>query len=134
MIEQSFRLDKGTAAGRFVVKILGTRSTGTGGASGAASCQPRLSSSRQILRSMKIITLKGHHCMDNALDSMSQHELLAELDSVERAIGRTAAFARRTDEVGQTRVRISQELLALAEREYLIVTELRRRRQMQLAA
>jgi hypothetical protein len=82
----------------------------------------------------EIITLKGHHCMDNALDSMSQHELLAELDSVERAIGRTAAFARRTDEVGQTRVRISQELLALAEREYLIVTELRRRRQMQLAA
>jgi hypothetical protein len=53
VIEQSFRLDKGTAAGRFVVKILGTQSTGTDGASGAASCQPRLSSSRQILRSMK---------------------------------------------------------------------------------
>jgi len=72
--------------------------------------------------------------MDNALDSMSQHELLAELDNVERAIGRTAAFARRTDGVGRTRVRISQELLALAEREYLIVAELRRRHQMQLAA
>jgi hypothetical protein len=83
---------------------------------------------------MKIISLKGHHCMDNALDSMSQHELLAELDNVERAIGRTAAFARRTDGVGRTRVRISQELLALAEREYLIVAELRRRHQMQLAA
>jgi hypothetical protein len=71
--------------------------------------------------------------MDNAWDSMSQHELLAELDIVERAIGRTSTFARRTDEVGRTRVRVSRELLALAEREYLIVAELRRR-QVQLAA
>jgi hypothetical protein len=71
--------------------------------------------------------------MDNTLDSMSQHELLAELDIVERAIGRTAAFDLRTDEVGQTRVSVSRELLALAEREYLIVAELRHR-QMQLAA
>ena len=83
---------------------------------------------------MKIITLRDYHCMDNAWDSMSQHELLAELDIVERAIGRTATFDRRTDEVGRTQVRISRELLALAEREYLIVAELRRRRQMQLAA
>ena len=72
--------------------------------------------------------------MDNAWDSMSQHELLAELDIVERAIGRTAAFDRRTDEVGRTRIRISRELLALAEREYLIVAELRRRRRVRLAA
>ncbi|MCE3248116.1 MAG: hypothetical protein K0R41_1941, partial [Geminicoccaceae bacterium] len=82
----------------------------------------------------EIITLRDYHCMDNAWDSMSQHDLLAELDSVERAIGRTAAFDRRTDEVGRTQVRISQELLALVERECLIVAELRRRRQMQLAA
>jgi hypothetical protein len=84
---------------------------------------------------MKIITLKDYHCMDDAWNSMSQHELLVELDIVERAIGRTAAFDRRTDEVGRTQVRISRELLALAEREYLIVAELRRRRrQVQLAA
>ena len=83
---------------------------------------------------MKIFTLRDYHCMDNALDSMSQHELLAELDAVERAIGRTPAFDRQTDEVGRTRVRVSGELLALAEREYLIVAELRRRRQVQLAA
>jgi hypothetical protein len=134
VVEQSFRLDKSTAGDRFILRVLGTRSTDTDGASGAASCQPRLSSSRQILRSMKIFTLWDYHCMDNALDSMSQHELLAELDAVERAIGRTAAFARRTDEVGRTRVRVSRELLALAEREYLIVAELRRRRHVQLAA
>lgn len=72
--------------------------------------------------------------MDNAWDSMSQDELLAELDIVERAIGRTSTFDRRTDEVGRTRVRVSRELLALAEREYLIVAELHRRRQVQLAA
>ena len=57
-----------------------------------------------------------------------------EPDIVERAIGRTATFDRRTDEVGRTRVRVSRELLALAEREYLIVAELHRRRQVQLAA
>ena len=83
---------------------------------------------------MKIIILWDYDCMDNAWDSMCQHELLAELDIVERAIGRTAAFDRQTDEVGRTQVRVSRELLALAEREYLIVAELRRRRQMQLAA
>jgi hypothetical protein len=71
--------------------------------------------------------------MDNAWDSMSQHELLAELDIVERAIGRTSTFDRRTDEVGRTRVRVSRELLAWAAREYLIVAELRRR-QVQRAA
>ena len=72
--------------------------------------------------------------MDNAWDSMSLDELLAELDIVERAIGRTSTFDRRTDETGRTRVCVSRELLALAEREYLIVAELGRRRQVQLAA
>jgi hypothetical protein len=72
--------------------------------------------------------------MDSTWESMSQHELLAELDIVERAIGRTSAFDRRTDEVGQTRIRVSRELLALAQREYLIVAELYRRRQVQLVA
>jgi hypothetical protein len=72
--------------------------------------------------------------MDNTWDSMSQHELLAELEIVERAIGRTSTFDRRTDGVGRNRVRVSRELLALAEREYLIVAELHRRRQVQLVA
>jgi hypothetical protein len=71
--------------------------------------------------------------MDNAWASMSRHELLAELDNVERAIARTSTFDRLTDEVGRTRVRVSRELLALAERERLIVAELRRR-QVRLAA
>ena len=71
--------------------------------------------------------------MDNAWASMSQHELLAELDIVERTIARTYTFDRRTDEVGRTRVSVSRELLALAEREQLIVAELRRR-QVPLAA
>jgi hypothetical protein len=71
--------------------------------------------------------------MDNVWESMSQQELLAELDIVERAIGRTAAFDRRRDDVGRTEVRVSRELLAWATREYLIVAELRRR-QVQLVA
>ena len=54
--------------------------------------------------------------MDNAWASLSQHELLAELDIVERAIARTSTFERRTDELGRTRVRVSPELFALAER------------------
>ena len=65
--------------------------------------------------------------MDNACASMCQHELLAELDIVERAIARTYTLDRRTDAVGRARVRVSRELLALAEREQLIVAELRRR-------
>jgi len=70
--------------------------------------------------------------MDNAWASMSQHELLAELDI---AIARTSIFDCRTDRLGRTRVGVSPELLALAEREHLIVAELRRRRrEMRLAA
>jgi hypothetical protein len=73
--------------------------------------------------------------MDNAWASMSRHELLAELDIVERAIARSSLFDRHTDEGGRTRVRVSAELLALAEREHLIVAELRRRgSQVRLAA
>jgi len=73
--------------------------------------------------------------MDNAWASMSRQELLAELNIVEKAIARTSTFHRCTDEAGRTRVRVSRELLALAEREHLIVAELRRRRrQVPLAA
>ena len=65
--------------------------------------------------------------MDNACASICQHELLAELDIVESAIARAYTLDRRTDDVGRPRVRVSRELLALAEREQLIVAELRRR-------
>jgi len=66
--------------------------------------------------------------MDNTRVSMCQHELLAELDIVERVIARTYTSDRRTDEIDRTRVRVSRELLALAEREQLMVAELRRHR------
>jgi transcription termination factor NusB len=133
VVEQSFRPRQGTAGG-VSSSVFWVLDRPTDRAFGRRFLSdPRLSSSRQILRSVKIITLRATTAMDNTLDSMSQHELLAELDIVERAIGRTAAFDLRTDEVGQTRVSVSRELLALAEREYLIVAELRHR-QMQLAA
>ena len=66
--------------------------------------------------------------MDNACASMCQHERLAELDIVESAVARTYTSDRRTDEVDRTRVCVSRELLVLAEREQLMVAELRRRR------
>lgn len=65
---------------------------------------------------------------DDQCTATSRPELLAELDSVERAIARSRAFRLRTDEAGLTHVQVSAELMALAEREYQIVTELRRRR------
>jgi hypothetical protein len=67
----------------------------------------RLSSSRQILRSLKL-SPGGATATDNAWASMSQHELLAERDIVERAIASTYTFERRTDDVGRTRVRVSR--------------------------
>ena len=65
---------------------------------------------------------------------LSRPELLSELDSVERAIARSRAFRLRTDEAGLTHVQVSAELMALAAREYEIVTELRRRRTVVTAA
>lgn len=66
--------------------------------------------------------------MDLSLTSLSQSELLAELDTVEGAIARGSTFVRFTDEAGRPRVRVSRELLELAEREQVIVSELQRRR------
>ena len=65
---------------------------------------------------------------------LSRPELLTELDDVERAIARSHAFRLRTDEAGRTHVQVSPELMALAAREYEIVTELRRRRPVTAAA
>ena len=64
---------------------------------------------------------------DERLSAASRPELLAELDSVETAITRSRTFHRRIDEAGRTHLQVSPELLALAEREEQIVSELRRR-------
>ncbi len=61
------------------------------------------------------------------LASASPHELLCELDAVERAIARGSTYVRWVDRDGTTQVRVSRELLDLAEREHAIVNELRRR-------
>jgi hypothetical protein len=66
--------------------------------------------------------------VDSTWASFDRHELLRELDTIERAIARGSALNRYLDEAGQTHLRISPELLALAEREHLVITELRRRR------
>ena len=72
--------------------------------------------------------------MDSTWASSSHQDLMTELDRVERAIARSSTFQRYTDQCGQTRVRVTPELLALADREHLIVAELRRRHQGPLAA
>ena len=63
----------------------------------------------------------------NTWTSLSDDELLTELNSTEQAIARSRTFSMRTDTAGQTRALVSPELLALAEREHQIVGELRRR-------
>ncbi|HSU34322.1 MAG TPA: hypothetical protein VLJ88_01555 [Propionibacteriaceae bacterium] len=65
--------------------------------------------------------------MDTSWASLSQRALVSELDNIERAIARTRAFHTYTDGTGRTRARVSPELLALAEQEHLIISELRRR-------
>ena len=65
--------------------------------------------------------------MNASWASLSQHELATELDQIERAIARSRTFHTWTDSTGETRVRVSPELLALVEREHQIVTELRTR-------
>jgi hypothetical protein len=68
------------------------------------------------------------HVMDSAWTIRTEPELLRELEDVERAIARSTTFYRWTDPRGGTRVQVSPALLELAEREHLIVAELRRRR------
>ena len=72
--------------------------------------------------------------MDSSWTSLDQHELLAELDRIERDIARTRTFEHYVDVTGETRVQVSPELLVLAEREHLIVAELRRRHRVSLPA
>jgi hypothetical protein len=66
--------------------------------------------------------------MNTSWIALSQRELLTELASVERAIARSRTFRLCTDEAGESHLEVSPELVALAQREHQIVTELRRRR------
>jgi len=63
-----------------------------------------------------------------AITRLTEQFLLLELEQVEESIARSTTFTRWVDEAGCTRLRISEELLTLAEREHAIVQELRRRR------
>lgn len=65
--------------------------------------------------------------MNNPWAALSRDELLVELDSIERAIACSHTFHLCANEAGRTQVRVSPELLALAEREHHVVAELRRR-------
>ena len=71
---------------------------------------------------------------DKALHAFTEQELLDELDRVERAIARSVTFIREVDASGRVQLRVSEDLLALAEREHAAVQELKRRRRMPLVA
>ena len=62
------------------------------------------------------------------LAALTDHDLLAELDEVERTIARSCTFERRIDLSGRPLVVVSADLLALAEREHVITEEFKRRR------
>ena len=66
--------------------------------------------------------------MYNAINRLTEQFLLLELERVEESIASSTTFTRWVDESGCTRLRISEDLLALVEREHAIVQELRRRR------
>jgi len=68
------------------------------------------------------------------LAALTEQNLLAELDAVERAIARSSTFHRWIDAAGRPQVRVSPDLLALAEREHHITNELKRRRLASIAA
>ena len=62
------------------------------------------------------------------LSTLTDHDPLAGLDEVERAIARSYAFEQRNDVAGRRHVVVSADLLALAEREHAITEEFKRRR------
>ena len=65
----------------------------------------------------------------NDITGWAEDELLAELDHLERAMARGIAASRRDEPSGRSRVRVGEDLLALAGREHAVVEELRRRHQ-----
>jgi thiamine biosynthesis lipoprotein ApbE len=72
--------------------------------------------------------------MSEVLAALSVQDLLAELDAVERAIARSSTFHRWIDATGRSQIRVSPDLLILAEREQHITTELKRRRRASVTA
>lgn len=85
-------------------------------------------------------TRVGHHTdrptttddrrMGADLTAATDQDLLAELETVEQAIARSTPFHHSLDEDGSPRIRVSNDLLAWADREHHLVTELRRRYRM----
>ena len=66
--------------------------------------------------------------MDSTITGMTEPHLLLELERVEEAIARSITSTRRTAAGGLSHLEVDKDLLALAEREHTIVSELRRRR------
>ena len=75
----------------------------------------------------RVIALKGFG-VDSIIGGLNEQDLLAELDRVERAIARSTTFCRWVDATGRSRLRVSQDLLDLAEREQAVLQELSQRR------
>jgi len=63
----------------------------------------------------------------NDIKGWAADELVAELDHLERAVARGLVASRRAEPSGRSRVRVGENLLALAAREHAVVEELRRR-------
>ena len=70
----------------------------------------------------------------SALDQLSERELVSELDDVEHAIACSSTYERYADGTGRLRMRVSEELLALVEREQSVITEVHRRRRAPVTA
>jgi hypothetical protein len=66
--------------------------------------------------------------VDSTITGMTEPHLLLELERVEEAIARSITFTRRTAADGRSPPQVDKDLLALAEREHAIVSELRQRR------
>jgi hypothetical protein len=66
--------------------------------------------------------------VDDIIVGLSEQDLLTELERVERAIARSTTFCRWVDAAGRNQLRVSPDLLALAEREHAVLQELRQRR------
>ena len=66
--------------------------------------------------------------VNDIIAALTEQDLLVELERVERLIARSTTLSRWVDSAGRSQIRISHDLLALAEREHALVAELRLRR------
>jgi hypothetical protein len=76
---------------------------------------------------LRMISTTGGVSVYGTITGLTEQYLMTELDRVEEAIARSSTFTRWVDAAGRSHVKISQDLLALAEQEHAIVQELRRR-------